>query len=242
MYNTQEDKMIKKKSNTYKHIKANIAKLAIIQQTTSISPARLVTIFLKNISNENLFLKKKTQDGYWDWKLADQTAYKYFKKELASYLKKNGTDNSYNTMQELLKSNYLTKNYFGMDYWAAADNYWAQEAALRNFVREAFISMFPLTPAMSPAERAIRNQKLGKMSVAHWIGDVTNYDYFLQAPGFMMKNVEQAIQYVELYIVNLLNEKQLDYDLMKLSTNQKLVDKLQPKQPHLIIKSKIQKI
>ncbi|API74100.1 hypothetical protein AC251_05730 [Ralstonia pseudosolanacearum] len=230
MFSTQENLMIKKKNNTYKLIKANISKLVVIQQTTEISPGRLISIFLKNLSAADLLLQKKTKDGYWDWKLADNTAYKYFKKELSSYLKKNLEDASFRTMKEYFKANYLTKAYFGEDYASLADNYFAQEQTLKNFVREAFISVHPITPEMTPTEVAIRNQKLGKISVKHWIGDITNYDYFSQAPEFMMKNVQQALQYIDLYLLNILNEEQLEQEFMKLSTNQRLELKLQPKQ------------
>ncbi|MCL9844633.1 hypothetical protein [Ralstonia solanacearum] len=222
--------MIKKKNNTYNLIKKNIAKLAIIQQTTNISPNRLVSIFLKNLSSDEILLQKKTKEGYWDWKLADNTAYKYFKKELSTYLKTNLEDTSFRTMKEYFKSNYLTKDYFGENYASLADNYFAQELTLKNFVRESFISVYPITPEMTPTEVAIRNQKLGKISVKHWIGDIINYDYFSQAPGFMMNNVQQALQYIDLYIMNVLNEKQLDHELVRLSTNQRLEVKLQPKQ------------
>jgi hypothetical protein len=239
MYGTQEKLMIKKKNNTYKLIKANISKLVIIQQTTEISPQRLVSIFLKNLSTDDLLLQKKTKDGYWNWKLADSTAYKYFKKELSSYLKKNLEDASFRTMNEHFKSNYLTKAYFGEDYASLANNYFAQEQTLKNFVREAFISVYPITPEMTPTEVAVRNQRLGKISVKHWIGDITNYDYFNDAPGFMMKNVQQALQYIDLYILNILSEKQLDHELMKLSTNQRLETRLVPKHTP---KTKIQKI
>ncbi|WP_322038035.1 hypothetical protein [Burkholderia cenocepacia] len=64
----------------------------------------------------------------------------------------------------------------------------------------------------------------------NWIGDITNYDYFSQAPEFMMKNVQQALQYIDLYLLNILNEEQLEQEFMKLSTNQRLELKLQPKQ------------
>lgn len=231
--------MIKKKNNTYKLIKANISKLVIIQQTTEISPGRLISIFLKNLSADDLLLQKKTKDGYWDWKLADSTAYKYFKKELSAHLKKNLEDASFRTMKEHFKANYLTKDYFGENYASLADNYFAQEQTLKNFVREAFISIHPITPDMTSTEVAIRNQRLGKISVKHWIGDITNYDYFNDAPGFMMKNVQQALQYIDLYILNILNEKQLDHELMKLSTNQRLEAKLAPNETP---KTKIQKI
>jgi hypothetical protein len=235
--------MIRKKNNAYKHIKANIAKLATIQQATEFSPSRLIEAFLKNLSIDEFFIKKKTKDEHWDWKLADQTAYKYFKKELAAYLKKNSTSSSFHTMQDYLKSNYLTKDYFGMDYGGAVENYFEQATILKDFVREAYISMHPITSDMNPIERAIRNQRLGKISVNHWIGDITNYDYFSQAPGFMMKNVELSLQYVELYIFNLLNEKQLDHDLDKLSSNQRLEAKLTPKTIQVKSKPlKIQKI
>ena len=75
----------------------------------------------------------------------------------------------------------------------------------------------------------MRNQRLGKISVKHWIGDITNYDYFSQAPKFMMTNVQQALQQIDLYIMNLLNEKQLDSELNNLSVNQRLEAKLVPK-------------
>ena len=100
---------------------------------------------------------------------------------------------------------------------------------MKDFVREAFIAINPITADMSPQERAVRNQRLGKISVKHWIGDITNYDYFSQAPEFMMKNVQQALQYIDLYIMNLLNEKQLDSELSNLSANQRLEKKLVPK-------------
>ncbi len=228
--------MIKKKNNSYKLIKKNIAKLAIIHQTTNISPNRLVSIFLRNSSLEEILLPKKTKDGYWDWTLADDTAYKYFKKELTSYLKKNADQLSFQTMQEHFKFNYLIKEYFGENYESLAENYYAQEQPLKEFVREGFIAIHPITPDMSPKELAVRNQKLGKISVNHWIGDITNYDYFSQAPGFMIKNVQDALQYIDLYIINILNEKELDHELMKLSTSQRLENKLPTKESPIKIK------
>ena len=63
----------------------------------------------------------------------------------------------------------------------------------------------------------------------HWIGDITNYDYFSQAPGMMMNNVLFALQYIDLYIMNLLNEKQLEHELSNLSVNQGLEQTLIPK-------------
>ncbi len=231
--------MIKKKNNSYTLIRKNISKLAIIHQTTEISPNRLVALFLKSFSDEEILISKKTKDEYWDWKHDENTAYKYFKKELAVYLKGSQNDPSFLTMQEHFKSNYLTKDYFGENYYFLAGNYYAQEQLLKDFVREGFIAVHPITPAMSPKEVAVRNQKLGKISVKHWIGDITNYDYFSQAPGFMMQNVQQALQYIDLYIINILSEKQLDHELMKLSTNQRLEAKLVPKEA---IRTKISKI
>lgn len=232
--------MIKKKNNTYKLIKKNIVKLVIIHQTTKISPNRLVSIFLRNSLTEEISLPKKSRDGYWDWNLADSTAYKYFKRELTSYLKRNADQPSFQTMQEHFKSKYLIKEYFRESYESLAENYYAQEQQLKDFVREGFIAIHPIIPDMSPKEVAIRNQKLGKISVNHWIGDITNYDYFSQAPGFMMKNVQDALQYIDLYIINILNEKQLDHELMKLSTSQRLENKLPTKES--LIKSKPLKI
>lgn len=221
--------MIKKKNNAYSLIKANTPKLALIQHATCFSPNRLACLFLKNISQDELVIQKKSKDGFWDWKLADDTAYKYLKKEVAGYLKKNVDSPTFQLMLEHFKTNYLTKEYFGEDYQSLVNTYQFQEGPLKDLVREAFIAVNPITAGMSPKERAVRNQRLGKISVKHWIGDITNYDYFSQAPGFMMKNVQQTLQHIDLYVMNLLNEDQLDSELSNLLFNQNLVEKLTPK-------------
>ena len=221
--------MIKKKNNAYKVIKANAPKLALIHHATRFSPNRLASLFLKNTSQDELVIQKKTKDGFWDWKLADETAYKYLLKEISAYLRKNRETHAFQIMLEHFNTKYLTKDYFGEDYQSLVNTYQFQEGPLKNFVREAFIAMNPITPGMSPKEKAARNQRLGKISVKHWIGDITNYDYFSQAPGFMMTNVQQALQYIDLYVMNLLNEKQLDAELSNLSVNQRLETKLIPK-------------
>ena len=231
--------MIKKKNNAFRLIKANTPKLALIHHATGFSPNRLASLFLKNTSQDDLAIQKKTKDGFWDWRLADDTAYKYLKKDIAAYLKKNTDTPTFQIMLEHFNTNYLTKTYFGEDYQSLVNTYRFQEGPLKNFVREGFIALNPITADMTPKERAVRNQRLGKISVKHWIGDITNYDYFSQAPGFMMKNVEQSLQYIDLYILNVLNEKQLDHELMKLSANQRLEVKLTPKEAP---KTKIQKI
>ena len=228
--------MIKKKNNAYKHIKANTPKLALIHHATDFSPNRLASLFLKNTSQDDLVIQMKSKDGFWDWKLADDTAYKYLKKQMAAYLKKNADSPTFQLMLEHFKTNYLTKEYFGEDYQSLVNTYQFQEGPLKDFAREAFIAINPLTADMSPQERAMRNQRLGKISVKHWIGDITNYDYFSQAPGFMMSNVQQALQYIDLYIMNLLHEKQLDSELSNLSVNQRLEQKLIPKEPATKIK------
>lgn len=51
--------MIRKTSNTYKQIKLNIGMLTLIQQATGISPNRLANIFIKNIPEQDLFIKKR---------------------------------------------------------------------------------------------------------------------------------------------------------------------------------------
>ena len=214
--------MIKKKNNAYRLIKANTPKLALIHHATGFSPNRLASLFLKNTSQDDLVIQKKSKDGFWDWKLADDTAYKYLKKDIAAYLKNNADSPTFQLMLEHFNTNYLTKEYFGEDYQSLVNMYQFQEVPLKNFVREAFIKINPITTGMSPKEIAVRNQRLGKISVKHWIGDITNYDYFSQAPGFMMSNVQQALQHLDLYIMNLLNEKQLDHELSNLSVNQRL--------------------
>ena len=232
--------MIKKKNNTYKHIKDNIAKLTLIQQATSISPETLTAIFLSTVEEENLHIRKKTQEGYWNWDLADKTAYKYFGRQSAKYRKEMQSNDSFTVMLEFIKSAYLSKEYFGYNYNVLIADYRNEEAILKKFVRKAFIEVHPITPGMSPKEKALRNQRLGKISVEHWIGDIVHYDYFNQAPGFMMEKVICAIDAIKLYATNLLNDKQLDIDLMKLSTNQRLEIKLQPKPQ--VAKKKVIKI
>ena len=155
---------------------------------------------------------------------------------MAAYLKKNADSPTFQLMLEHFKTNYLTKEYFGEDYQSLVNTYQFQEGPLKQFVREAFIAINPITADMSPQERAMRNQRVGKISVKHWIGDITNYDYFSQAPGFMMSNVQQALQYIDLYIMNLLNEKQLDHELSNLSVNQRLEEKLISKAPTTKVK------
>ena len=221
--------MIKKKNNTYKLIKANTPKLALIHHATEFSPNRLASLFLKNTSQDELVIQKKSKDGFWDWKLADDTAYKYLKKEIAAYLKKNADTPTFQLMLEHFNTNYLTKDYFGGDYQSLVNTYQFQEGPLKGFAREVFIKINPITAGMSPKVIAVRNQRLGKISVKHWIGDITNYEYFSQAPGFMMKNVQRTLQHIDLYVMNLLNEDQLDHELSNLMVNQKLEIKLTSK-------------
>ena len=174
--------MIKKKNNAYKLIKANTPKLALIHHATGFSPNRLASLFLKNTAQSDLVIQKKSKDGFWDWRLADDTAYKYLKKDIAAYLKKNTDTPTFQIMLEHFKTNYLTKDYFGEDYQSLVNTYRFQEGPLKDFVRKGFIALNPITANMTPKERAVRNQRLGKISVKHWIGDITNYDYFSQAP------------------------------------------------------------
>ena len=69
--------MIKRKNNAYRLIKANTPKLALIHHATGFSPNRLASLFLKVTAQEDLVIQKKTKDGFWDWKLADDTAYNF---------------------------------------------------------------------------------------------------------------------------------------------------------------------
>ena len=231
--------MIKKKSNAYGLIKNNIVKLTIVQQATGISPNNLVNIFLKTHQDSDLKIKKKTKEGYWDWELSSKSAYKYFKRESEKYLEQATATSGYLLMLDHIRDHYLTRDYFGMEYREIELTYRSQEAILKDFVREAFIAIFPITPEMTSKEKAIRNQKLGKISVKHWIGDIVNYKYYEQAPGFMMENVRTAISRVELYVLNVLHERELDHDLGKLMSNQNLQTKLIPKES---AKNKINKI
>jgi hypothetical protein len=232
--------MIKKKNNSYRLIKENIAKLTLIQKATGISALNLTAIFLRNSSDKDLRLMKKTKDGYWQWDLSDKTPYKYFKRESVEYLRKTDSTKGFKVILEVIENSYLTKSYFGYKYDELLLSYLSQEKVLKNFVREAFIAVFPITPEMSPKEKAVRNQRLGKISASHWIGDIVHCDYFSRAPGFMMDNVKNSINIIELYVANLLNDKDLDHDLDKVRTNQNLQAKLQSKPQE--VKKKIFKI
>lgn len=237
--------MIRKTSNAYKLIKKNIGLLTLIQQATDISPSRLVILFLKNIPDQELFIKKKTKDEFWTTEpLSPESAYKYYKRASNAYLKKIEENPNYHSLMDFFKENYLTKDYFGpgQDFYELRKAYFYEEAGLKRFIREAFIKTFPITPDMSPKERAIRNQKLGKISTQHWIGDITNYDYFQQAPGFMMKRVEEAIRMIELYVAHLLNEKDIWLRTMNLLSNQRLEERLIPKEEKFKQTVKVRKI
>lgn len=236
--------MINKKSNSYELIKSNTAKLAIIQKVTGISPNNLINIFLRTHQDSDLEMKSRTYGGYreeyWNFEGVSKSAYKYFKKSSRQYLEKARGTSSYEVMLDHIRDCYLTCDYFGMDYEELELTYRSQELILKTFVRDAFIAIHPITPDMSAQERAVRNQKLGKISVNHWIGDIVNYAYYEQAPDFMMKNVKTAINRVEFYVLNLLHEKDLDHDLEKLASNLRLQEKMIPKEAK--IKQKVNKI
>jgi len=226
--------MIKKKSNAYKLIGKNIAKLTLIQRATGISPTNLVNIFLKTHQDSDIKISSSSEYGYvedfWEFGKTSQSFYKYFRAESRKYLDKARGTSSYEAILEHIQNRYLTRDYFGIEYEELELTYRSQELFLKQFVREAFIAVYPLTLDMSPKERAVRNQKLGKISVNHWIGDIVNYSYFQQAPSFMMQNVKTAISRVEFYVLNVLQEKDLDHDLEKLASNLRLQTKMMPKE------------
>ncbi|ASL74285.1 hypothetical protein G7939_12660 [Ralstonia solanacearum] len=221
--------MIKKKNNTYMLLKENAPKLALIHYATEFSPNRLAAMFLRNLSVDDFVVEQMTDDGYWEWKLADNTTYKYFHRQVSSYLKKYANDPSFQTMVEHLESAFLTRKYFGPNYQDLAYSYFLRVQSLKDFARADFIAKNPITPEMSRKELAIRNQLLGKISVRHWIGDITNYEYFSQAPTSMRKDVQGSLQQIDRYIVNLLNDTQFDKELFKFSASQKLQARLAPK-------------
>lgn len=232
--------MIRKNTNAYRLIKNNIGVLTLIHQATGISPSRLVIIYLKNLPPQELFIKKKTKDEYWSTDLiSEKSAYKYFRHASQSFLDEFEENPNYTTLREVFKNTYLKKCYFGQDFHELLNVYLWHEKAVKNFVKEAFVQAYPLTPNMSPREKAIRNQKLGKISVNHWIGDIVHYDYFSQAPNFMMVGMNNAIKMIELYVANILNESQLTHELMKLKINQRLEARLKPKSAQKIKVTKI---
>lgn len=213
--------MIKKESNAYRQIKDNIAKLAIIQQATEFSPEILIQIHIAYCCD--LFEMVNAD------KTKTKTLYKYFTKESGKYLIKNQSSRAYKTIFESVRENYLTKKYFGTDYFEIIKDYKEQEAPLKEFVLDGYKALFPITPDMSKADVARRNQKLGKISVKHWIGDIVNYEYFYQAPNLMQTNVKNSIQMAEIFLHNLVSDKDLDLEIMKLSSNLYLEEKLNPK-------------
>ncbi len=224
--------MIRKKSNAYRQIKDNIAKLAIIQQATEFSPEILIQIHIAYCCDLWVIIDIE--------KINKKSFYKYFIKESGKYLKENQSSRAYKTIFESVRENYLTKKYFGTDYFEIIKDYKEQEAPLKEFVLDGYKALFPITPDMSKADIARRNQKLGKISVKHWVGDIVNYEYFHQAPNFMQTNVKNAIQIAEIFIHNLISDKELDFEIMKLSSNLYLEAKLAPKK--IQIKSKLVKI
>jgi hypothetical protein len=224
--------MIKKETNAYKQIKDNIKKLTIIQQATEFSPQRLVHIHLAYCTDLMEIIDVE--------KLNTKSFYKYFAKESVKYLRDSQSSKAYQTILESIKANYLTKKYFGADYFQILNDYTKEVDKLKDFALNACRSAFPLTSDMSKSEAARRNQKLGKISVKHWIGDIGNYEYFHQAPNFLQVNVNNEIQMAEIFIHNLISDKNLDLEIMKLSSNLYLEEKLAPKS--MQIKSKLVKI
>lgn len=213
--------MIKKKCKAYEIIRNDIAKLAVIQEATDYSPSRLVNFYI-----HNQLIKKDREEMAL---ISAESSYKYFCKQLKTYKKSAALNSSHTTMLELVKSQYLAESYFGKDYEILAEFYRDQENRLKDFVRDAYKDVFPITSDMTPSEVAVRNQKLGKISVKTYIGDVTNYWYFNQAPGFMMKNVQGALGHIDLFILRLLMDQSLHLEFKKLALNQKLEEKFQSK-------------
>lgn len=224
--------MIKKETNAYKQIKDNIAKLTIIQQATEFSPRKLVHIHLVYCTDLLEIMDVE--------KLSTKSFYKYFIKESCKYLKENQTSKAYKTILDSVKESYLTKKYFGADYYEIIKEYKEAESKLREFVLEGYKAIFPITPEMTKADVARRNQRMGKISVRNWIGDIGNYQFFRQAPNFMQVNVNNEIQMAEIFLHNLMDDKGLDLEIMKLSSNLYLEEKLAPKS--IQIKSKLVKI
>lgn len=224
--------MIKKESNAYKQIKDNIAKLTIIQQATEFSPQKLVHIHLVYCTDLLEIMDVE--------KLSTKSFYKYFIKESFKYLKENQSSKAYQTILESVKESYLTKKYFGADYYEIIEEYKEAESKLREFVLEGYKAIFPITPEMTKADVARRNQRMGKISVRNWIGDIGNYQFFRQAPNLMQVNVNNEIQMAEIFLHNLMGDKDLDLEIMKLSSNLYLEEKLTPKS--IQIKSKLVKI
>ena len=224
--------MIQRKSDVYAQIKKNITKLALIQEATEISPFRLSGIFLK-------YLNRAAERDELN-EILQASVYKYFCRQLADYKTRNKAAQGYTTILDRLKSKHLRNEYFGEQYEEVAFEFRTQEKVLKDFVSKAFKAIFPITTEMSPREVATRNQKFGKMSVNMWIGDILNYEFFYDAPGFMIGNVERSILRVDLYVLNLLTDEELEADVMKLAINQKLEATLSIKQQSA--KQKISKL
>lgn len=233
--------MIRKKSEAYKLIKDNIGKLAIIQEVTQYSPTRLVNFFLnfqarQDHSPFDLLIAHEEQQYN---PLSDKSAYKYFNKHLNEYLNLHKNSQAYALMIEVLQKDFLCADYFGMSYQDLANTYRQKEQWVKAFVKEAYKAMYPITPDMTPSQVGARNQKIGKVSVRSYIGDLVDYSYFKEAPSFMMADVELALSSIDLFICRLLSDRTLDQQFKKLKTNNNLDLKLPPKNSQ---KPKISKI
>lgn len=209
--------MIKKKSNTHELIVKNIAKLVLIQDATDYAPSRLADLFLCNKREDLTALGIKRRPP--------SAAYKYFSKHAKNYRAAAQTQ-AHQTLVKVIKEKYMSKEYIGYDFEHFSLGYRSQELAVVNFVRQAFKEVFPITPDMSRSEVASRNQRLGQMSVSMRIGDLPNYRFFDDAVFFMQRNVEAALFMTDLYILNMLNDKELDQDIAKLNTFQRLEENL----------------
>lgn len=226
--------MIKKKNEAYNLIKINITKLTLIQEVTGYSPSRLITLYLKQEFLEGDDPKQANE-------LTD-SGYIYFCKERKYYKTKSDLTIGHSLMLEVIKERFLTKEYFGLSFENLCNTYRSKENLIKKFAKEAFKATYPLTPEMSPRAKAMRNQRLGKISTQAWIGDILNYDYFEQTPGFMMEDVKTVLSHIDLLIMRLLFDSDLEKAINNLKSNQRLEERLIPKQTRNPKIVKIQKI
>lgn len=224
--------MIEKKSDTYRQIHENIAKITVVQDATGISPYYLVMAFTKYVmavtpaeqvtsTRISIYSQYSTQTG--------SSAYKYFLTQSAAYKAKHADGQAYRVMLEELRTKYLGKPYYGVTFKTHSSVYSTFEKAIKETARKNFLRKNPITLEMSQAEVAARNQRLGKISTQMWIGDILNYDFISDMHEGLVRELKAKLNRVGVCLVHLLSDPELQDAIEKMKLYEKLEEKLQPK-------------
>lgn len=233
--------MIEKKNDAYWQIQDNIAKLTLVQEATGISPYYLVMAFTKYVvagkaagqitaTRISTYSQSSTKTG--------SSAYKYFLTQSAVYKAKHAEGEAYGVILEELKAKFLTKPYYGVTFKTHSSVYSTFEKAIKEIARKSFLKKNPITPEMSQAEVAARNQRLGKMSARMWIGDILNYDFLNDVHEGLVRELKAKLNRVGVCLVHLLSNPELQEAIEKMKLYEKLEGRLQTN----TVKEKVKKI